>query len=223
MRRLLLVVVIAFPVWIVSEQAFSQTTLFSKESIQEIPEHRQVVMTGMIRTIDYTENTFTLNYGGNVVTVQTDSPFKRLYEPTATDRLVVGERVSVSGRVDENWMDQKIVDAYAITRANGEVLYSSVRDVVMPERLSTKEEGDYIVLSGEVASINGTEGFLLKYGDEGGILVATEGMAVNPLRENAFNPVEIGDSVTVRGVIDNDLFEMKQINAYAVLQNEYLN
>lgn len=139
-------------------------------------------------------------------------------------KLVKGDKVVVSGRIDNDLFEKKTIEAGAVYVKNLDaVFYASPVD----------EEGappfdSHLLLTGASLPEGATaraQGRVVKTEDDEFILhtgfrkleVDTEQLSFDPLDEKGFVKVEKGDTVRVEGRIDDGFLEGKEITANFLL------
>lgn len=148
-------------------------------------------------------NMFTLDYGDGVITVEMDDADR---DATAYE-LMQGDRVTVSGMIEDEFFQARTIDANSIYIENlGTYFYSSDReqdDTFV--NVGTPVMVGRTFLQGTVTEVDDEE-FTLQVGMSS-ITVEVEEMPYNPLDEDGYQRVQVGDMVTVSGDMDTDLFE----------------
>lgn len=165
------------------------------------------------------DNSFELNYKGGTIKVTTDETWRSMYDSKSANALRVGQRVFVSGVVDDNWFSRKEIDAYSVrTTGTDGTAYSYNKQAASGSKaddtymLGTATqyfgEGSNIMLSGIVSQVDG-EDFWLRYSG-GTIKVDGEKLDLPD------NRLRVGDRVSVQGEIEDPFFQNKQIEARTI-------
>lgn len=169
------------------------------------------------------EDTFQLNHSGGMIEVEVDDTWEGvLATDNAASGLKTGDRVTVTGKVDNNMFSTNELEAYSMTVAGKDFsrVYSSDELMAntndydayynMPYGAGL-EEDQKVRLSGEVSQIVDDKAFMLRYG-QGEIRVDTDDLDFT----NA-NALTIGDEVVVFGEVDKDWFQKKEVEADRVI------
>jgi len=160
-------------------------------------------------TIDsVSADTFELDYGEGMVTVEMDDGDR----DADAYKLLEGDAVTVSGFVDDDFFEETTIEAGSVyVEKLGTTFYASSID---------EEDWAYYTVPVEIkeATLTGTvtdtdwEEFTLSTGMTR-ITVETEEMAYDPLDDEGYQKIEVGDRVRVNGRIDDDLFEGRELVA----------
>lgn len=157
---------------------------------------------------------FKLDYGEGLVTVEMDD--WGWYEEGHL--LIEGDQVTVHGRVDAGLFEKRTIEAGSVYVEDlNTYFYANTADEEGDARLTTYvvttpvEGGSWVNLSGIIEDVDGRE-FTLATGF-GEIEVDTRTMAYNPLDDEGFQRLDRGQAVSVRGRLDDDLFERREIIA----------
>lgn len=169
------------------------------------------------------EDEFQLNHAGGLITVDTNDAWPDLFRTEAATMLKTGDRVSVTGKVDNNLFSGDEIEAYRLSVAG-----DTYGRVYTNQHYAPSHEGDYaaynnvaygtgltddqqVRISGEVSSITDDDTFMLRYGN-GEILIDTDDVEFT----NA-DKLNVGDEVVVFGEVDKDLFKKKEVEAERVI------
>lgn len=165
------------------------------------PDDTWISIDGTVETVS--PNMFTLDYGDGIITVEMDDADR---DATAYE-LMRGDRVTVTGMIDDDFLEARTIDANSIYIENlGTYFYSSDReDDDTFVTLGTPVTVGRTFLEGTVTEVNDEE-FVLQMGTSR-ITVEVEEMAYNPLDDEGYQRVQVGDRVSVSGYMDTDLFE----------------
>lgn len=187
---------------------------FAQESeVKSASEGEWLSLTGRVAAV--TAERFTLDYGDENITVELDD-----FDPFSENVLVQGDEVTVTGKMDTDFVTNKTLEANSVyVAALNEYFYAAAADEEDGYYSSTTNDywdgGEGISMTGEVASIDG-EQFTLDAGISA-YVVDTDQMARNPLDEDGRTRIEVGDRVVVSGEFDSfDLFSGEEIEAEAV-------
>lgn len=155
------------------------------------------------------EDAFTLDYGSGTVTVEMDDGDR----DADAYVLKAGDKVSVSGRIDDDLFEYTTIEAGRVYVENlGTSFYASSADeedwlvsIDPPLEISSTE------LRGTVASV-GDDSFELLVGTRE-VTVKTDEMPYDPLDDMGYQQIERGDFVHVKAHIESDFFEGHEIVA----------
>lgn len=178
----------------------------------EKPDHTWLTVSGTVEEVR--PNAFTLDYGEGSITVEMDDGDR----DADAYKLLRGDRVTVSGMIDDGLWENKTIEAASVfVEKLSTTFYASAADeedrmVPMEVRVVVSETE----LRGEVTSIVDENEFMLDTGMRE-ILVETDAMPYNPLDEEGYQKIEVGDYVSVMGRMDNDLFEGREFVAESVV------
>ena len=187
-----------------------------------------IVVTGTIQTVS--EDELTLDYGGNSLEVEfTEWP----WEGREIDNFFsAGQKVTVSGIVDKDWLSSNEIEANNIYLDDHYVYYywvdtSPAYSVSIDHRAKAKdsksnnlpvselEDGAFFSASGEITSIDGRE-FTLKSGTDK-FTVDTMDLGYDPMDNLGLQQLSVGDRVYVIGNIDDEFFSGKELSADTIV------
>lgn len=170
-------------------------------------------LTGEVATVSGDE--FTLDYGKNDITVEMDD-----FDAYDDNFLLAGDDVTVTGRIDADFVDSKRLEASSVyVAALNEYFYASAADeedgYYSFAAADYWDGGDWISMTGEVTSVDGSQ-FTLSAGSTD-YVVETDELANNPLDDQGKEKIETGERVVVSGEFETfDLFSGDVIEAEAV-------
>ncbi len=132
--------------------------------------------------------------------------------------ITIGDRVTVSGRLDNSLYEKKTIEALRVYSHNNNSYYyaSSIDDegdihtydvhvtVALPE-------STVITVSGTVSKVDGRE-FTLDTGKYN-VIIDTDDMSYNPMDQYGFQKVDKGDKLHITGYVDYGFFEKNEIKA----------
>lgn len=170
------------------------------------------------------DDEFQLNHTGGTVEVDTNDSWPDLFEAsTGTGMLKTGDRVTVTGKVDNNLFSTNEIEAYRITVADSNFSRVYTNDAYAPSYAEDYaaynnvaygaglEDDQKVRLSGEVSRIIEDDEFMLTYSG-GEIIVDVDDLDFT----NAEN-LAVGDEVVVFGEVDKDWFQDKKVEADRVI------
>ena len=156
---------------------------------------------------------FTLDYGEGLITVEMDDGDR----DADGYKLQNGEQVTVYGRIDDDFFEASTIEASSVYVENaGTYFYASPMDEEDLFVTVTTPVTSRLVLQGWVTEV-GEEEFTLSTGMRE-VTVDIEEMAYDPLDDEGYQKIEVGDHVTVTGWIDAELFEGREIDALTVTE-----
>ncbi|HSO21962.1 MAG TPA: hypothetical protein VLT81_03585, partial [Chondromyces sp.] len=129
-------------------------------------------------------------------------------------KLIEGDKVTVNGVIDDGLFETRTIEASSVyVEKLDTYFYASAAD----------EEGDAFVtywspvvvsrtvVQGTVTEVNDEE-FVLNTGART-VTVEVDEMPYNPLDDEGYQKVDVGDRVSVTGTMDYDLFEGRELVA----------
>ena len=161
-----------------------------------------------------TADTFMLDYGKGLVTVEMDD-WDWFEERGET---LPGDKVTVYGEVDDDTFETAKIEASSVyVDSLGTYFYASAADEGSVTDLDVAPTVDLgqLVLTGTVTNVDGTE-FTIDSGDQK-MTVDTTLMTYNPMDDEGYQQIEQGDQVTVTGDIDVDTFENSELMADTIV------
>lgn len=178
-----------------------------------------ISLTGTIKSVS--DKAFTLNYGEGQITVEMDD-----YSWFDPDALKAGDRVTVSGQMDNDFHEARKIEASSVyvPRMN-EYFFASAADEEEgnanpppPGFGGLAQDGEWISVTGTVKRIDGQELLI----DTGFQTLAVDGSRIAKIpgvRETPVgDTVEVGDRVSVTGEMDDaDIFDSREIKASSVV------
>lgn len=174
------------------------------------PDRSWITVSGTVQEVRL--HAFTLDYGKGAIIVEMDDEDRQ----AQTYPLQPGDQVTVQGRIDDDLFETTTIEAESVfVEKLGATFFASARDeetYFWPSILPAIPPG--ITLTGTVSRV-GREDFTLNT-DQHSVRVSTENMAYNPLDDEGWQRIEVGDFVTVQGTFDDDLFERREFEAQII-------
>ena len=179
------------------------------------PDDSWISISGTVDAV--TADSFTLDYGDGVITVEMDDGDR----DADGYKLVKGDKVTVNGIVDDDLYETATIEASSVyVESIGTYFFASAVDeedvavdtfvtVTAPVVISST------VLQGRVTSVSEDE-FTIDTGARR-IRVEVDEMPYNPLDNEGYQRIEVGDRVSVAGHMDDDLFEGRELVAKSVI------
>ncbi|HJL18499.1 MAG TPA: hypothetical protein RMH99_22760 [Sandaracinaceae bacterium LLY-WYZ-13_1] len=175
-----------------------------------LPDGSWVSLTGTIVTA--TDESFVLDYGEGAITVEMDD-WDSIGDAAG---LLPNDDVVVYGYIDDDFFETRTIEASSVyVRDLGTTFYASGVDEEDVRVTTVVDFHPRIELSGTVTNVGQRE-FELDTG-AGVVDINTEMMGYDPLDEEGFQQVEVGDRVRVRGELGQDLFDDLDLMADTVI------
>jgi len=174
-----------------------------------------LVLSGTIDEVRSDE--FDLNYGSGKITVELDG-----WEWTGNETryLTSGDRITVSGRIDDDLFKGREIKAENIYLPGSHTYYYHTTEAYPSyywfDEDNTLNDGSYVSMRGTVNNISGRE-FTLVGANKASMKVDTGSMQYNPFDNGGLQKVKNGDRVHVYGSIDDDFFERREIMADSII------
>lgn len=179
-----------------------------------------VVLTGTIQSVS--DDEFVLSYGSGNITVEMED---WNWNGENMKNLRVGDRVTVTGQIDDDLFEGREIEADNIYLTASNVYYyreGSTASPIMgtayrsPNTSTMAGDGTFVAMSGRVSNINGKE-FTLTDENNMTMQVDTGELGYDPLDAEGVQRVREGDMIQVYGEVDEDFFERKEILASRVI------
>ena len=160
-------------------------------------------------------DTFILDYGDGKITVEMDDGDR----DADAYKLMKGDKVTVNGVVDDDFFEKTTIEASSVYVENlGTYFYASAVD----------EEDTFVtywspvevsrtVVQGTVTDVDAMAGELTLHTGTRAIRVEVDEMSYDPLDDEGYQKIEIGDRISVSGEMDSDLFEGRELVADSIL------
>jgi len=174
------------------------------------PDDTWIRIGGTVKSVD--EDSFMLDYGEGLIEVEMDDGDR----DADAYKLLEGDKVTVGGRIDDDLYETTSIEASSVyVEKLGTHFYASALDeedsfyaVTLPVVISET------VIQGKVTSVSGDE-FTVDSGARE-LTVETEELGYDPLDDEGYQKIEVGDLVSVAGEIDDDFFEGREMVADSV-------
>jgi uncharacterized protein YdeI (BOF family) len=191
---------------------FASFTLFALPAVAVNPyameDNSWISINGEVTSV--TADAFELDYGDGQITVEMDDGDR----DADGYKLMMGDEVRVSGMIDDDFYDLTTIEASSVYVKNIDTyFYASAMDeedigytIISPSVTDT-------VVQGTITSVdvNG-EQFTLDSGLQE-LTVEVDELTYNPLDDEGFQQLDVGDRVSVQGSIDHDFFEGRVFEA----------
>lgn len=171
------------------------------------PDDSWISLSGTVTAV--TPDAFSLDYGKGMITVEMDDGDR----DADAYKLIEGDKVTVNGIIDDDLFETRTIEASSVyVEKLDTYFYASAAD----------EEDTFVtywspvvvsrtVVQGTVTEVNDEE-FVLNTGART-VTVEVEEMPYNPLDDEGYQKVDVGDRVSVTGTMDYDLFEGRELVA----------
>lgn len=160
--------------------------------------------------------TFTLDYGGGLATVEMDD--WDWFDEDA--EILSGDKVTVYGEVDDDTFENTKIEASSVYVENlGTYFFASAKDEENFNDLDVTptvpiDVGD-LTITGTIESVDGRE-FTIDSASQQ-MKVDTTFLPYNPMDDEGYQQLEKGDFVTVTGNTEYDTFEKQELMAESVV------
>lgn len=173
---------------------------FGQANPYTAPDDSWISIDGVVESVS--ADTFSLDYGDGSVTVEMDDGDR----DADAYKLIPGDKVNVVGMVDDDLFEMTTIEASSVyVEKLGTTFYASAMDeddvrisVTTPVVISET------LVQGTVDSV-GDDQFTVDTGADK-LVVQTEGLGYDPLDDEGYQKVEVGDRVSVTGNIDAAFF-----------------
>lgn len=190
------------------------SNIVAAQDPKQMPDDTWISLSGTVTSV--TADDFRLDYGDGTILVEMDDwdSFGDAWP------LVSGDRVTVYGDVDENlYVNDTIEAASVYVKDLNSFFYASAAD---EEELGAwaldpyDEVGDTTYV-GTVESVDpSTDSFTIDTGKQE-LTVETDALLYDPLDDEGFQRIEVGDVVSVDGVVDEDFFTNNDLVAESIV------
>lgn len=208
---------------LVSAVAFAASPAFSSDGAKSTtpnpytrPNDSWISISGTVK--DVRPNTFTLEFGkGDAITVEMDD---RDRDADAYE-LMDGDKVTVYGKIDDDFFETTKIEASSVyVEKLGTYFWASAEDeedmpfVVVTE---TPIVVSAAVVLGKVTAVDdAAKQFTIDIGTRK-LTVETNDLGYDPLDDEGYQRIRVGDVVRVSGVIDYDLMKGRELMADSVV------
>lgn len=155
---------------------------------------------------------FTLNYGEGIITVEMDDGDR----DADAYQLMRGDKVTVTGLVDDDFFQTTTIEAGSVyVEELGTYFYASSADEEDSfVTLAMPVSDSRFVLQGTVTAVSDDELML----DTGArqITVELDELGYDPLDDEGYQTIDVGDRVTVTGEMDYDFIEGRELVASSI-------
>ncbi|MFP4076426.1 MAG: DUF5666 domain-containing protein [Halochromatium sp.] len=178
------------------------------------PDDSWISVSGTVESV--AADAFVLDYGEGLMTVEMDDGDR----DADAYKLVSGDKVTVSGRIDDDLLEARTIEASSVYVENiGTTFYASpIDDEAINDVLVTVETPVVIsemTVQGQVTEVD-SDSFTVDAGLRK-VHVDVDQMSYDPLDDEGYQKIEVGDRVSVTGQIDDGLFEGRKLVADSVV------
>lgn len=171
-----------------------------------------ITLGGTVSTVS--ADTFVLDYGTGKILVEMDDGDR----DADAYKLLPGDEVTVAGKIDDDLFEKTSIEASSVHVAKlGATFFASEEDeedypllFALPETVST------ISIYGPVTEVD-KDRFILDRGKRS-LSVDVSKMANNPLDDEGYQKVDVGDYVRVTGIIEEGFEENREFQAVSVTE-----
>ena len=169
-----------------------------------------ISLSGTVKAIS--RDSFTLDYGERTIKVEMDDTDRQ----SETYALRMGDKVTVNGMIDDDFFETSKIEAGSVyIEKLGRHFFASVldeEDFAAVAYLAPIDDG--VAVHGLVTTVDGDE-FTIDNGLRS-VRVDVENMGYDPLDDEGYQKVEVGDVVRVEGRMDDDFLETRELMAESI-------
>lgn len=180
-------------------------------ALSGLEEDTSITLSGTV--IEARDDEFDLRVGTETVTVDIEDEIR----DGSAYHLLEGDRVTVTGRVEDHFFQDKELEA------NGLYIDKIGTTFIVDEdyaddygMVAGRMMDDYVEIAGTVTMIGDDHDEFRIHGDVGDFTVEVDELAENPLDDEGYMKIRVGDAVRVVGEIDDDWIEGREIVASSV-------
>jgi hypothetical protein len=178
------------------------------------PNDTWISISGTVESVQ--RDSFVLDYGDGLITVEMDDGDR----DADAYKLVEDDKVTVSGKIDDDFFETTTIEASSVYVENlGTTFYASAVD----------EEDTFVtywdpvlvartVVQGTVTSVEPMAGEFTIHTGARALQVEVDEMTYDPLDDEGYQRIGIGDEVSVVGTMDDDLFEGRELVADSIIK-----
>jgi uncharacterized protein YdeI (BOF family) len=177
------------------------------------PNNTWIRISGTVKSV--TADSFTLDYGGGLITVEMDDGDR----DADAYKLIAGDKVTVNGKIDDDFFQKTTIEASSVyVEKLGTYFYASPADEEDVEfvAITTPVVLSSVTVRGTVTKVKDDE-FVVDTGLRS-LTVEVDEMPYNPLDDEGYQKIRVGDYVKVDGMVDYDLFEGRVLEADYVVK-----
>ncbi|MFO7767068.1 MAG: hypothetical protein R6V33_11605, partial [Pelovirga sp.] len=176
------------------------------------PDNTWITISGEVESVS--ADAFTLDFGEGVITVEMDDGDR----DADGYKLLPGDKVTVSGMIDDDFYEQTTIEASSVYVENlGTTFYASAVDEEgIGETFITPVVKSKLTVRGTVTAVSGDD-FVINNGLRS-VRVDISELPYNPLDDEGYLKIEVGDFVRATGTMDQEFFEGRQLMADTVVE-----
>ena len=181
-----------------------------------MPNESWITMSGTVDGVQ--PNSFRLDYGDGTVTIEMDDGDR----DADAYKLLSGDEVTVTGRIDRDLFERTTIEASTVYVRNiGTTFRASSVDeeglAEIAESVTSPMPQSSISIIGEVTEVDRHRFFTLDTGLRA-MRVDVSQLSYDPLDDEGYQKIEVGDIVKVVGKIDDDLFAARKLTADVIIE-----
>ena len=194
---------------------FSTNALADEANPYAMADNTWITLSGEVESVN--RDSFLLDYGDGYVMVEMDDGDR----DADAYKLLKGDKVTVSGRVDDDVFETTKIEAGSVYVENvGTTFFSSSVDEETSEGLVATVSVPVVVsetiVQGTVSDVDESE-FTVDTGIRN-LRVDVGEMPYNPLDDEGYLKIDVGDRVRVSGEMDRRFFEGRELVADTVIE-----
>jgi len=180
------------------------------------PDDTWINVSGTVTEVN--PDAFVLDYGQDTITVEMDDGDR----DADAYKLVFGDKVNVSGKIDDDFFEKRTIEAASVYVENlNTTFYASTIDENDPPTVRmvsviTPVNVSETIIQGTITRIDDPEEFVLASGTRE-VRVETDAMPYNPLDDEGYQRLKVGDRVSVSGQMDVDFLEGREFVAESII------
>ena len=175
-------------------------------------DHTWITLSGEVKNV--IADSFVLDFGSGSITVEMDDKDR----DSEAYKLTPGDKVTVNGMIDDDFFEMTTIEASSVyVEKLGTYFFASAADEEDPYiEFVTPVIVSSITVQGTVTSV-GEHEFKID-NDLRTVTVKVEKMSYNPLDDEGYQKIQVGDIVRARGVLDESFFEGNILVAETVIK-----
>jgi len=179
------------------------------------PNEAWITISGTVDSV--AADSFVLNYGEGAVIVEMDDGDR----DADAYKLLKGDKVTVSGKIDADFFESTSIEASTVYVENiGTTFFASSVDeedaAVITAEITVPIVLAQVTVRGKVTKVNDDDFIIHTGADE--IRIDVGSLSYDPLDDEGYQRIDVGDYVKVQGVLDSNLFEGRYIEARTLIE-----
>lgn len=197
-------------IWIVAILIMASSPALAKDP-KKMPNNSWISLSGTVAAASVSD--FELDYGQGLIMVEMDDWdwYKETY------LILPGDRVTVYGYVDDDFLENTSIEASSVYVANLNTFFYADNDDeedVLETTMSESFVDNGLQLRGKITSVDGRRFTVDTAKRE--IKIDTIEMFYNPLDDKGYQKIKVGDYVQVTGALNSDVFKKSVIMANSI-------